>query len=88
MKVAALHPSAEGSLASWLFISRSAMRYVYDDVEFYEHVSFLKYMANFMATPSITSDIMDIDSVYDYLLKLSSSRTPEILSILASVLLK
>lgn len=88
MKVAVLHPAAGGSLASWFFVTRSAREYLYDDIEFYGHFSLLKYIANFVATESVASDVMDIEVLGEYLSMLSSSKTPEILNIVASVLLK
>lgn len=58
------------------------------DIEFYEHFSFLKYIANFMVTESIANYVIDIENLEEYLLKLSSSKTPEILNVIASILLK
>ena len=88
MKVAVLHPAAAGSLASWFFVSKSAEGYSYTDIEFYGHFSLLKYIANFMATESVASEVVGIEVLAKYLLTLSKSKTPEILSVIASVLLK
>ena len=87
-RTAVLHPVATKSFASWSFVSKSAFGYSFDDIEFYAHVTFLKYLANFMATEGIASNVMGLDSVYEYLTKMSTSKTPEILSLLATVFLK